>query len=105
MTLEDLIPDLPLSYAEGTTYGLVFAIDVKMRLDEIQQEHPPVNYATPVATADGRYILHGDLLSEVGPDGMFGGTFSYLDQSRFNEVEVLSWADAQALLPPRPEPI
>jgi len=98
MTLEDLIPDLPLSYAQGTIYGLVFAIDVKMRLDEIQQEHPPVNYATPVATTDGRYVLHGDLLSEVGPDGMFGGTFSYLDQSRFNEVEVIDWSAAQALL-------
>jgi len=99
MTLEDLIPDLPLSYAQGTIYGLVFAIDVKMRLDEIQQEHPPVNYATPVATTDGRYVLHGDLLSEVGPNGMFGGTFSYLDQSRFNEVEVIDWSAAQALLP------
>ena len=105
MTLEDLIPDLPLSYAQGSTYGLVFAVDLKMRLDEIQQEHPPTNYATPVETADGRYILHGDLLSEVGPDGMFAGTFSYLDQSRFNEIEVLSWADAKALLPPRPDPV
>lgn len=99
MTLADLISQLPLSYAESSTYGLVFHLDLKMRLDEIQQEFPPTNYATARETIDGRYLLPGNLLSEVGSDGMFAGTFSHLDQTKFDQIEVVSWTDAQALLP------
>jgi hypothetical protein len=44
-------------------------------------------------------MLSGDILSEVGPGGVFTGGFGLLDQNRFNEVTVMPWADAVALLP------
>ena len=99
MTLTDLLPQLPLSYAEGKTYGLVFADDLKARLDQIQQEHPSQHHASPVATTDARWLLCGDILSEVGPGGIFANGFQYLDPARFNEILVISWQDAVALLP------
>lgn len=99
MTLEDLVPNLPLSYAQGSGYGLVFLPEIKQELDAIQSQHPPKNYASPVATTDGRFVLHGDLLSEVGPNGMYEGVFQYLDESKYVEITVISWADAVALLP------
>jgi hypothetical protein len=58
-----------------------------------------------VATDDGRYLLCGDLLSEVGAGGLYAGGFSHLDPSRFNEIAVLPWDEALALLPePAPMP-
>lgn len=99
MTLEDLISQLPLSYAQGSQYGLVFDLDIKVRLEEIQQQYPPKNYAVPRPTTTGRYVLNGNLLSEVGSDGMFNQTFSHLDSARFAEIDVISWEDAVNLLP------
>ena len=99
MTLDELLPQLPLSYAEGKTYALVMAQDLVTRLEEIQAEHPSKHIAKPVPLTNGMFMLSGDILSEVGPGGLFTSGFGLLDASRFNEVEVIPWADAVALLP------
>lgn len=101
MTVADLLPRLPLTYEEGRTYGLVFDAALAQRLAEVQAEHPSQFVAQPVPLVDGRYLLCGDLLSEV-PNGLYGVGFSHLDASRFDEIEVIPWADAVALLPPPP---
>lgn len=103
MTVLDLLPRLPLTYEEGRGYGLVFGASLAQRLAEVQAQHPSRLVAQPVPLADGRYLLCGDLLSEV-PGGLYGVGFSHLDASRFREIEVMAWADAVALLPP-PTPL
>lgn len=105
MTLADLAPSLPLPYETARTYGLVFGPALAARLAEVQAEHPSQHVAVPVATDDGRFLLCGDLLSEVGAGGLYAGGFSHLDPSRFSEIEVLPWGEALALLPePAPMP-
>jgi hypothetical protein len=102
MTLADLAPSLPLSCEEGRGYGLVFNTDLAMRLAEVQAANPSQHVAQPVALVDGRWLLCGDLLSEVGPGGLYAGGFSHLDPARFDEIEVLPWGEAVALLPAPP---
>lgn len=101
MTVADLLHRLPLTYEEGKTYGLAFNASLAQRLAEVQAEHPSQNVAEPVLMMDGRYLLCGDLLSEV-PNGLYGAGFAHLDASRFGEIEVIAWEDAVALLPPPP---
>jgi hypothetical protein len=102
MTLADLA--LPLPYETARTYGLVFNSALAARLAEVQAEHPSQHVAVPVATDDGRYLLCGDLLSEVGEGGLYAGGFSHLDPSRFDEIAVMPWEEALELLP-EPAPI
>lgn len=99
MTLSDLLPSLPLTYAAGRQYGLVFGADLAARLAEVQSEVPSQHRAQPVQLADGRYLLCGDLLSEVGPHGLYAAGFARLDPGRFSEIEVMPWTAAVALLP------
>lgn len=104
MTVADLLPRLPLSYAEGRSYGLVFDAALAARLAEVQAESPSQNYAKPLQMTDGRYLLCGDLLSEVGPGGLYAPGFAKLDSGRFSEILVLPWAECVALLPQPTEP-
>lgn len=99
MTISDLLPSLPLTYDEGRQYGLVFDAALAQRLAEVQAETPSRFFAQPLALADGRYLLCGDLLSEVGPGGLYASGFAKLDAARFSEIEVIPWGDAIALLP------
>lgn len=102
MTVADLLPVLPMPYSEASALGLVFDAALSQRLSEVQAETPSQHYARPVALADGRYLLCGDLLSEVGRGGLYSQGFAKLDASRFGEIEVIQWSDAMALLPPSP---
>lgn len=103
MTLDTLT--LPLAYEEARHYGLVFSDALAARLREMQDDHgDPRHRVEPQATADGRFFLNGDVLSEVGPGGIFSPGFSRLDASRFDEIEVMPIADAMALLPVDPSP-
>jgi hypothetical protein len=102
MTVADLLPLLPMPYNDASALGLVFDAALAQRLSEVQAETPSQHYARPVALADGRYLLCGDLLSEVGPGGLYSQGFAKLDAGRFGEIEVINWSDAVALLPPNP---
>lgn len=104
MTVADLLPSLPLPYDEARQYGLVFDAALAQRLAEVQAETPSRHYARPVALTDGRHLLCGDLLSEVGAGGLYAQGFAKLDAGRFDEIEVIPWADAVALLPPDSAP-
>lgn len=102
MTVADLLPSLPLTYEQGRQYGLVFGSSLAERLSEVQAQFPSQHHAVPVPLVDGRYLLCGDLLSEVGDRGLYAVGFAQLNPARFDEIEVIPWADAVALLPPDP---
>ena len=104
MTVADLLPSLPLPYEQAREYGLVFDASLAQRLAEVQAENPGRHYAQPVPLADGRFVLCGDLLSEVGAGGLYAAGFAKLDAARFDEIEVMPMSEALAMLPPYPPP-
>lgn len=102
-TVAELLPHLPLLYAYAVQWGLVFDAALADRLAEVQAENPSQHYARPTLLANGSYLLCGDLLSEVGPGGLYAQGFAKLDAARFDEVAVVPWQDAVALIPAPPE--
>lgn len=101
-SVADMLPYLPLPYAYASQWGLVFDASLADRLAEVQGENPARFYAEPRLLTNGSYLLCGDLLSEVGPGGLYAAGFARLDAERFDEILVVPWADALALLPPDP---
>ena len=102
-TVADLLPHLPIPYEYGRQFGMVFGQELADRLAEVQAENPTQHVASPVQMTDGRYLLCADLLSAV-PNGLYGPNFTRLDASRFDEIELLPWADCVALLPQPEDP-
>ena len=102
-TVADLLPHLPLPYAYAKQYACVFSAELADRLVEIQQANPIQFRVTPLALTDGRYMIRTAILSEC-PNGLYGENFARLDASRFDEIELVPWADAVALLP-QPDPV
>lgn len=99
MTLYDLLEKLPLTHEEGVAYALVFAASLLPELEAVQSTTPSQHRAGPVALIDGRYMLGADLLSEVGDGGLYAVGFSKFDTQIFNEIALILYSDAVALLP------
>ena len=98
MTLADLLPLVPtMTAADAKTMALVFdqaGYDALMAA-QLGRRHR----AAPVQLADGRWMLCADLLTEIHAGGLYAATFARLPQDAFDQVEVVPWADAVALLP------
>jgi len=102
-TVAELLPFLPLPYAYSKQWACVFSQELADRLIEIQQANPIQFRVTPLALTDGRYMIRTAILSEC-PNGLYGENFARLDASRFDEISLVPWADAVALLP-QPDPV
>jgi len=103
-TVAELLPFLPLPYEYAKRYACVFSQELAYRLTTVQAENPAQFRVTPLALTDGTFLIRGAILSEV-PNGLYGHNFARLDASRFNEIAVIPWAEAVALLPdPEPQP-
>jgi hypothetical protein len=99
MTLADLITQ-PVSYDTAKDLALVFSPELAAQLAEVQAEHGnPRHVASPVDLVDGRKMLCADLLTEIGPGGLYSGGFAHLPAELFPLVEVIPMADAIALIP------
>jgi len=103
MTLLDILDQLPMTYEEGLAFALIFAADLIPELEAVQEVTPGQHRAKPVELIDGRYMLCGDLLSEVGDGGLYADGFSRISADLFSQVEIVSYDDAVALLPEQPE--
>lgn len=104
-TVAELLPFLPLPYAYAKQWACVFSQELADRLVEVQDGLGNIQFrADPIALTDGTYMIRGAILSETSPTGLYGLPFSLLDASRFDEVSIVPWADAIALLP-QPDPI
>ena len=97
-TLADLAPTLPRPYEVSHQEALVFPASLLPLLDAAQDDVTQ-HFAAPIVLIDGRYLLSGDLLSEVGPNGLYQQGFGNLDAQLFDQVEVIPWADAAVLIP------
>jgi hypothetical protein len=102
-TVAELLPHLPVPYDYCKQWACVFSQELADRLVEVQAANPEQFRVTPLAMTDGRYLIRGAILSEV-PNGLYGGNFARLDASRFDEIALVPWADAVALLP-QPDPV
>jgi hypothetical protein len=102
-TVAELLPHLPVPYDYCKQWACVFSQELADRLVEVQAANPEQFRVTPLAMTDGRYLIRGAILSEV-PNGLYGGNFARLDASRFDEIELVPWAEAVALLP-QPDPV
>ena len=102
-TVADLLPHLPVPYAYAKQYACVFSEELADRLTTVQAENPEQFRVTPLALTDGTFMIRGAILSEV-PNGLYGGNFARLDASRFDEIGLVPWTDAVALLP-QPDPL
>ena len=99
MTLADLT--LPLAYAESRTLAIVYPYEIAAALYQLQAEYgDPRHVHQGVQLTDGRYCLCGDILSEVGPGGLLEGLFSRITPEMMAAVDVISWHEAAALMPP-----
>lgn len=98
MTLADIM--LPVTYEWGQAHALLFDAVFAQRIAEVQETHgDPDNLVQPVALADGRYRLQADILTWCVPPGPWAAGFAQLDPAKFDEIEVVPWAEA-VLLPP-----
>jgi hypothetical protein len=105
MTLADLITQ-PVSYETAKDLALVFSTELAAQLSAVQSEHGnPRHVASPVDLVDGRKMLCADLLTEIGPGGLYSGGFAHLPAELFPLVEVLPMSQVLPLLPQPEEEI
>jgi hypothetical protein len=99
VTLSDLT--LPISDADAKELALVFTPKLAARLAELHAEHGTTNCVPmPRVLTDGRLMLCGDVLTEVGPGGLLQGVWEAADKAvLLPAVEVIPWSEAVALLP------
>jgi hypothetical protein len=97
-TVAELLPFLPVPYEYAKDYACVFSQELADRLIEVQDANPQQFRVSPLALTDGRYMIRGAILSEV-PNGLYAEGFAMLDTGRFNEIALIPFADALALLP------
>lgn len=53
----------------------------------------------PIGLDDGRFALRADLLSEIGPGGVFASSFAKLDAEKFDQVEILELSEIADVWP------
>ncbi len=103
MKLADLT--MPIDYAMSRGYALVFSPSLASRLAQLHASHGSPNCVpVPRLLADGRLMLCADVLTEVQPGGLLHLMWAAADHEVLGqEVTVLPWSDAIALLPPEQE--
>lgn len=97
MNLTELLQSQPdLTTLRGL--ALILSPELHATLEAVQAQLPPrtcVAQAMPLD--DGRYMLGADLLSEIGPGGLYAQGFGQLPQAALPLVQVMPMAEALAL--------
>jgi len=98
MWLSDLA--LPLPYADCKDLALVYSYEVAVTLYGVQEEHgDPRHVPAGRQLADGRWMLCGDVLSEVGEGGILAQAFAFMTPEIMAQVEVLPMSYIADLIP------
>jgi len=105
MTLADIITQ-PVSYETAKGLAIVLTPDQAATLGAIQAQYGnPRHVASPVDLTDGRKMLCADLLTEIGPGGLYAQGFAHLPVELFPLVEVIPMSQVLPLLPQHKEEI
>lgn len=93
MTLADLITQ-PISYETAKELAIVLTAEQAATLETIQEQYGnPRHVAAPVPLVDGRLMLCADLLTEIGPRGLYAQGFAHLPAELFAQVAVVPMAE------------
>jgi hypothetical protein len=98
MNLQELILQNK-SYEELQSLVLIFNSSLKDILETTQETFNSQHKVSPIELTDGRYMLCADLLTEIGPGGLYSQGFGLLDTDLFSQVEVVSLEEISSLLP------
>lgn len=91
---------LPMPYEDCKDLALVYPYEVAVLWYTIQQEHGDSRHvASGRQLTDGRWMLDGDLLSELYPGGIIGWAVEYLTPEIMSQIKVVPMSEAVALLP------
>ena len=102
MTLADLT--LPLPYDDCRDLALVYDYATAAQWYEIQQEHgDPRHVATGRQLADGRWMMTGDVLSELHEGGILAWAVPYMTPEFMAAVEVVQASEVVLQETPTPE--
>jgi hypothetical protein len=97
MWLSDLT--LPMPYDECKDLALVYSYDIAVTLYGVQQEHgDPRHVPAGQQLADGRWMLCGDVLSEVGEGGILAQAFAYMTPEIMGQIEVVPMSEVAGLV-------
>jgi hypothetical protein len=99
MTLADIA--FPVTYEWGKQHALLFSPALAARLAELHAQYGrPDCLATPLLTADGRYLLSADILNATEPGGYLYAMWQHANMSvLLPAVQVVPMSDGVALLP------
>lgn len=96
---------LPMPLEECQPLALVYPYEVAVVLYSTQQEHgDPRHVVYGQALTDGRYMVAGEMLTEVGDGGLFAWIREYLTPEIMAQIEVIPLSEAVALLPAEVQP-
>ena len=85
---------LPVPYEDCRDLALVYPYEVAVQWYTIQQEHgDPRHVAVGLPLADGRWMMLGEVLSEVCPGGILAWAAEFLTPEIAGEIEVVPLAD------------
>ncbi len=100
MLLSDMA--LPVPFDECRDLALVYPYEVAVALYGVQEKHgDPRHVPVGRPLTDGRWIMCGDVLSEVGEGGILAQAFSFITQEMMASVEVVPMSEVTGLLPPQ----
>lgn len=99
MTLADI--ELPMPFSQCRELALVYPHPVAVVLYDLQvaygdQRH--VSYGRLLT--DGRWMMGGSILSEVGPSGIYAWITAHADATLMEQIDVVPLSEAEELLPP-----
>jgi hypothetical protein len=94
---------LPMEYEACRSLAMVYPYEVAALWYQMQAEHgDPRHIGSARPTNDGRWVLNGDILSELHPGGIFAWSLPYLTPEIQAAIEVVPMAEIEPLIV-RPE--
>jgi hypothetical protein len=99
MTLSELLQSTP-DLDTLRELALILTPELHAALESVQVDLPSrscVVQALPLV--DGRFMLGADLLSEIGPEGLYAEGFGAISPELLSDVEVITMEEALALRP------
>jgi len=90
---------LPMPLEECQPLALVYPYEVAVVLYDTQREHgDPRHVVYGQALTDGRYMVAGEMLTEVGDGGLFAWIRDYLTPEIMSQIQVVPMGEVAGLL-------
>jgi formylglycine-generating enzyme required for sulfatase activity len=99
MTFSELIATNP-NYETAKDLAIIITQEQAQIFADTQNAYgDPRHVPSPVALSDGTLFLSADLLTEIGPNGLYRSWFQHLPQDLFPQIYIIPMSEAIALIP------